>query len=331
MGLRKKSAKYHEDFIHDEFMRKRNGMWFLNNGNPEYITGAHWFLLTHFRTGCAGGYYYFTKAQQKLYYFLEAAWCDQRCFGIILEKIRRFGATDCSMNFGCCKNITIKDGRFGMTSKTDKDANLNFQRLTRAFSSLPFYFKPICLDEKSKSKLEFIEPSKRLSKHNQDQERVDNSLNTMFDYMSTKEDSYDGTAMTFYIADELSKWKKQNGNTINHWEMVRKALTKGKRITGMAFILSTFENVRGVDPYEDPDRAEAGDCYKWILLNSDPKDRDENGRTRTGLYQLFISCYEHYEGLIDKYGYPIVERPYRATRTIDGDLTKIGIKDFYRK
>lgn len=327
-GLKPKSAKRYEEFIEDEYMRLRNGFWFMNNGKAEYVTGAHWFLMTHYRTGADGGYYYFTKAQQKLFILLEAAWVDERCYGLILEKIRRFGATDSSSAFNLSKAIVSRDKIFGMTSKTDADARANFLRITWAFSNLPFYFKPICLDEKSKSKLEFSEPSRRLSKHNQDKDKIDNSLNTYFNFLATKEDSYDGTALCGYIADEFSKWKKQNGNTITHWEMVRKALTKGKRITGMAFILSTVENVRGVDPYEDPERAEAGDRYKWLYYNSDPKERDANGRTLTGLYKVFISCYEHYEGLIDRYGYPIVEDPPQPIKTIDGVWTSIGIKTY---
>lgn len=330
-GLTEKNAKRFESFIDEEFKRKREGVWFLNNGEPEYITGAHWFLLQHYRTAADGGYYYFTKAQQKVQHFAEACNCDERCYGLIVEKIRRFGMTDTAMSFKLCKSITRRDAIFGMTSKTDADAKGNFLRLTWAFSNLPFYFKPICLDEKSKSKLEYSEPSKRLSNKSKDKERIDNSLNTYFNFLPTKEDSYDGTALDGYIADEFSKWKKQNGDTISHWEMVRKALTKGKRITGMAFILSTIENVRGVDPYDDPDKAEAGDRYKWLYYNSDPNKRDANGRTLTGLYKLFVSCYEHYEGLIDRYGYPITEDPVEPIKTIDGVMTSIGIKTFIHR
>lgn len=80
-------------------MKKRNGYWFMNNGEATYITGAHWFMMTHCYTGADGGYYYYSAAQRKLFLFLEAMYRDNRCLGIILEKIRRFGATDCIMAF----------------------------------------------------------------------------------------------------------------------------------------------------------------------------------------------------------------------------------------
>lgn len=325
-GITPKTAKTHEHFIQQEYEKKQRGMWFYNNGKPEYITGPHWYLLTHCRTAADGGYYYFTKAQQKLFIFMEACWCDQRSMGMILEKIRRFGATDCVLAFQLCKATSYRDKICGMTSKTDSDASKNFLRETWMFSNLPFYLKPMCLNEKSKSMLEFSQPANRLTKNNQNNDTTDVSLNTRIDYLPTKEDSYDGEALMVYIGDEFSKWKKQNGNTITHFEMVRKCLTKGKRITGKALILSTIENVTGKDAQEE--NAQAGDRYKWLYENSDPENRDRNGNTVTGLYKLFISCYEHYEGLIDQYGYPITEDPPKPTLTADGEITETGIKTY---
>ena len=32
-------------FIEQEFERRLNGVWFMNNGTPTYITGAHYYYL----------------------------------------------------------------------------------------------------------------------------------------------------------------------------------------------------------------------------------------------------------------------------------------------
>ena len=37
-------AKY-ESYIRSEFERRNNGMWFFNNGEPTYLTGAHYMML----------------------------------------------------------------------------------------------------------------------------------------------------------------------------------------------------------------------------------------------------------------------------------------------
>lgn len=328
-ALTPKSAKSYSDFIDQEYKYKRRGFWFYNNGNLEYITGPHWFHMTHCRTGADGGYYYFTKAQQKLFIFMEAVWCDQRCAGLILEKIRRLGATDMFMSFSLCKSISERDKIFGMTSKKDSDAKKNFRRQTHMFANLPFYFKPICKDEKSATILDFSSPSQRLTKKNQDKDKVDCSLNTYCNFESTSEDSYDGDALRLYLADEFSKWKKQNGNTLAHFEMVRKSATKGARITGKLFLFSTFENVTGRDA-EDED-ALAGDRYKQIYMDSDPTQRNANGQTRSYLYKIFLSVYEHYEGFIDRYGYAILEDPKEPVKTMDGDYREIGIRTYIQR
>ena len=33
------------DFIEEEFDRRENGFWFMNNGTPTYITGSHYMYL----------------------------------------------------------------------------------------------------------------------------------------------------------------------------------------------------------------------------------------------------------------------------------------------
>jgi hypothetical protein len=325
-GLNIKSAKSYEPFIDEEYDKKRRGIWFYNNGIPEYITGAHWFLLQHCQTEADGKYYFFSKAQQKVFWFMEACWCDERCFGMILEKIRRFGMTHCALAFRLCKSTSAKDKLCGMTSKTDDDAKINFAKETKMFRGLPFYLKPLCLDEKSKSKLEFMSPGEKLNKSNRDKEIVDASLGTINDYLATKVDSYDGTAQYIYIADEFSKWKKERGNTLTHWDMVKKCLTKGANITGKALIISTIENVSGNEAYDED--AQAGDRYKYLYENSDPNKRDKNGRTVSGMYKLFISCYEHYEGFIDKYGHCVIEDPEQPVQSITGGTITIGVKHF---
>ena len=58
-----------------------------------------------------------------------------------------------------------------------------------------------------------------------------------------------------------------------------------------------------------------GKQYKELWRDSDPDDRNANGRTKTGLYRLFIPAYEALEGL-DEYGNPIVENPDKPVKTI---------------
>ena len=326
------NASQYTKYIDKEYKRRRDGVWFTNNGKLEYITGAHWLFLQHLRTEADGGYFFFSKMQQKLFWFMEAVWVDDRCYGLILEKIRRGGFSHCFLAFMLCKTLMYKDKLSGMTSKTEGDAQMLFEKLTKMFASLPFYFKPVTRVERPKKALEFMAPSSRLTKEKKTQQKDSDYLNTTINYEATKADSYDGTALFIYIADEFSKWTKSMGNTLTHYDMVRKCVTKGKRITGKIFILSTIENVTGLSA-DDPD-ALAGDRFKDLFYDSDPNERDANGRTTSGLYKLFIPADEHYEGFIDKYGYMVVRDPFASStgvRGIDGQMIRIGFDTFYRR
>ena len=314
-------------YIKEQYRRRKEGLYFMNNGKYEYITGAHWMLMQWCKAGADlnSGYYYFVKAQQKLFWFWEACWVDERCAGSIFEKIRRFGATDCSLAFMLTKFITHRESHFGMTSKTNLDASNNFIKLMKMFKSLPCHMMPINRGE-STTAIELKAPPQRTSKNNTTIKNI-KVVGSRFDFEATKESSYDGAALRGYIADEYSKWPSGNGCTVKHWMQVFKALTKGHRLYGKAIILSTFENVSGNDYLDSPELAECGDKYKFLYQNSDPSVRDKNERTMTGLYKVFISPYEYYEGFTDLYGYPVVETPEKPVMGVDGKMIYKGIRE----
>lgn len=329
-GLKRETEDKYEDYIDEQYKYKREGFWFLNNGKPEYITGAHWFLLQWCRSQAEktkiypkGEYFFFSKAQQKVFYMLEAAWLDHRSYGAILIKIRRFGLTGVALAFSLSKSITKRNGLFGLTSKTDNDAKSAFTRMAYMFKGLPFFFEPHNLGV-TKSDIVYNVPEKRVTQKNKHVDRED-GLNTIVNYKATNEDAYDGEALTFYIADESSKYATGK-SIIKHWEIVRKALTKGVKKTGKAFLFSTIENYNGVKSPETDKNSGSGDKFMAIYDQSDPSKRNENGETESGLYKMFISCYEHYEGMMDMYGYPIVHDDDKGVETVEGNIVYNGIK-----
>jgi hypothetical protein len=323
-GLNVDTTHIYLDVIDEEFRRRDEGYWFLNNGKPEYITGAHYMLLTHFKTDADGGYFHFRKAHRDLFYFLEASWVDDRSLGIILGKTRRTGATFCADAFALTKGISMRNINIGMTSKTNTDAKRMFERLVVMFKHMTFFFKPLNTGEGFTSELAFVTPSKRMTKKNQKEATVYDELGTRINFEASVEDSYDSTTLKFYIADEFSKWIK--GNILNHWSKVRKTLTKGSKIHGKAFILSTVEYVTGRD-YND-EQAKSGDRFKWLYYNSNPNDRNSNGMTPEGLYKIFIPATDNYEGHIDRYGNCIAHTPDKPIEGVDGELIKKGATEF---
>lgn len=331
-GLSPETKDKHEVFINSEFRRKREGIWFKNNGKSEYITGAHWFLMQHGKTDAEGddnhehGYFHFRSAHRDFFYFVEAVWVDPRCLGMIYEKTRRTGATFCLISFMICKAITMISSNFGMTSKTGDDAEAIFNlMIVPMFQSLPFYFQPNRLADNPKGKYEFKQPFQKRGKSQQGKKNKDYSLRSTISYRNTTNDAYDQYALKMYLGDEFSKWKMP-ANILPHWRMISRAMTKGKKYTGKAYLISTIENVNGLD-YDDP-KAGSGDRYKKLYYDSDPEVRNRNNHTASGLYKLFIPCTDNFEGYIDKYGYPVKETPDEPIEGVDGEMIYDSITDY---
>ena len=73
-----------------------------------------------------------------------------------------------------------------------------------------------------------------------------------------------------------------------------------------------------------------GKEYKDLWSDSNPTDRNANGRTRSGLYRLFIPAYDALEGFFDKHGFAVTEDPSEVLPGIDGDSIHQGSKTYLK-
>ena len=174
-SFRKKFTPY----ITEEFKRRRDGVWFYNNGVPTYITGNHYFFLQWCKIDI--GYPSYLDFQRKLFIHLEACVADPRCIGQIYVKCRRSGYTNMSAAIMVNEGTQVKEKLLGIMSKTGKDAqeNIFMKKVVPIYKSLPFFFKPI-QDGTTNPRVElaFREPSKRITKKNKTSSRGE-ALNTI--------------------------------------------------------------------------------------------------------------------------------------------------------
>ena len=77
------------DYIEGEFDKREEGFWFMNNGEPTYITGSHYMYLQW--SSIDVGYPDYREANRVFWIFWEACKADNRCFGMVYLKIRRSG------------------------------------------------------------------------------------------------------------------------------------------------------------------------------------------------------------------------------------------------
>ena len=305
-------------YIEKEFDRRRNGLWFYNNGKPVYITGRHYMMLQWSKLDI--GYGYYLEFQARLFIHFSACESDPRSMGQMYTKCRRSGYTNMSASILVDEGTQVKEKLLGIQSKTGKDAqeNIFMKKVVPMFRSYPFFFKPI-QDGTTNPRMElaFREPSKRITKNNKTSNKGE-ALNTIINWKNTTNNAYDGEKLHLMYMDESGKWERPT-DIREAWRIERTCLIVGRKIIGKCLMGST------VNPMD-----KGGKQYKELWRDSDPEDRNANGRTKTGLYRLFISAYEALEGFFDEYGNPIVENPEKPTKTIDGDFVDIGAKTYLK-
>jgi len=154
------------DYIEEQFDRRDNGFWFMNNGRPTYITGSHYMYLQW--TKIDVGHPDFREANRIFYIFWEACKADNRCFGMIYLKIRRSGFSFMSSSECVNTGTLAKDARIGILSKTGGDAKKMFtDKVVPISSNYPFFFKPVQDGmDKPKTELAYRVPASKITKNN---------------------------------------------------------------------------------------------------------------------------------------------------------------------
>jgi len=230
------------DYIEREFERREEGHWFLNNGEPTYITGSHYMYLQW--TKIDVGYPDFREANRLFYIYWEACKADPRSFGICYLKIRRSGFS--FMGSEECANIgTIsKDSRIGILSKTGADAKKMFtDKVVPITNNYPFFFKPIQDGmDKPKTELAFRVPASKITKKNmhlKDEFEMD-GLDTTIDWKNTDDNSYDGEKLLLLVHDESGKWIRPN-DILNNWRVTKTCLRLGRKIIGKCMLDRDWE------------------------------------------------------------------------------------------
>ena len=310
------------DYIENEFDKREQGYWFVNNNKSTYITGSHYMYLQW--TKIDVGYPDFREANRIFYIFWEACKADPRCFGMIYLKIRRSGFS--YMASEECANVgTIsKNSRIGILSKSGSDAKKMFtDKVVPIVRNYPFFFKPVQDGmDKPKTELAFRIPASKITKKNMydvDDEEME-GLDTTIDWKNTDDNSYDGEKLLLLAHDESGKWLKPN-NILNNYRVTKTCLRLGRRIIGKCMMGSTSNALN-----------KGGEEFKKLYYDSNPHERSNNGQTKSGLYSLFIPMEWNFEGYIDEYGMPmndVIEYWNNEVESLKNDPD--ALNEFYRQ
>ena len=308
------------DYIESQFDYREQGYWFMNNGKPTYITGSHWMYIQH--TKIDVGLPDFREANRIFYIHWEACKADKRSFGNSYLKIRRSGFS--YMGSEECANIATitKDARIGILSKTGSDAKKMFtDKVVPIANNYPFFFKPIQDGmDKPKTELAFRVPASKITKKNMYEEDVDliEGLDTTIDWKNTGDNSYDGEKLQLLVHDESGKWERPD-NILNNWRVTKTCLRLGSKVIGKCMMGSTSNALD-----------KGGANFKKLYYDSDCNNRNSNGQTKSGLYNLFIPMEWNMEGFIDIHGMPVFENPKIPKLGIDGEMITQGAINYWQ-
>ncbi len=308
------------DFIDEEFKRRDEGFWFMNNGEPTYITGSHYMYLQWSKIDV--GAPDFREANRLFFIFWEACKADKRCYGMCYLKNRRSGFSFMSSAETVNLATISSDSRYGILSKSGGDAKKMFtDKVVPISINYPFFFKPIQDGmDRPKSELAYRVPASKFTRRkitaNEKQEELV-GLDTTIDWKNTGDNSYDGEKLNLLVHDESGKWERPD-NILNNWRVTKTCLRLGSRIIGKCMMGSTSNALD-----------KGGDNFKKLYNDSDVTKRNRNGQTRSGLYSLFIPMEWNYEGFIDEFGRPVFNTPTRECHGPDGELIDIGVIDHW--
>ena len=304
------------DYIDEEFKRRDEGFWFINDNKPTYLVGTHYMYLQWSKIDV--GAPDFREANRLFFIFWEACKADKRCYGMCYLKNRRSGFSFMSSAETVNLATLAGDSRYGVLSKTGADAKKMFtDKIVPISINYPFFFKPIQDGmDRPKTELAYRVPASKFTRKkitsNEKLEEL-KGLDTTIDWKNTGDNSYDGEKLQLLVHDESGKWERPD-NILNNWRVTKTCLRLGSRIIGKCMMGSTSNALD-----------KGGDNFKKLYNASDVTKRNRNGQTKSGLYSLFVPMEWNYEGFIDEYGVPVFDTPSHDVFAPDGELIDIGI------
>jgi hypothetical protein len=287
-----------ENYKKTEWDRRLNGHWFMNNGQPVYLTGSHYMYMQWFQIDI--GYPRFRIPDMEYFYFQQYCIEDPNCMGMLEITKRRFGKTFRGGLFLLDYNTRARMTNGGIQSKTGGDAKKVFAKaVISPFKKFPRFFRPeydMSLGITPKTEIRFQQTNVRGKKAEEGLDKEE--LGSMIDWQSADTIAYDGQKLHRGFFDEWAKTTEVN--VYDRHEVIRYCLMDDEgNIIGKALYSSTVEKL-------ETDREGIQDAAKLLWRDSDQNNRTESGRTASGLYRFFMTADRARN--FDKYGYPNVEK-----------------------
>lgn len=285
------------DWEEREWERCTYGIWFWNNGVPTYLTPFYYWYLSSWRTYFGTPSY--RETDKEITYWILYWEEDPNSAGGCFNTIRRYGKSVLEGAWAVYRTTRSYNHFCGMQGETDDKIKKFYNKfIKKPFYKLPYYHQPTYNTATAQTnQIEFDTPPRRNVRNT----IIDDvpSLESIIEYRASGEGEYDGEVVHTYIMEEPGKTKKvsiYNEEGEGRWDVVLPCLMDGLEIIGKAFFGTTVENLNMRD--------KGGQAYKALFYDSDVNQKQEDGRTRSGLYAAFLPGDCALKGFWDEWGHP---------------------------
>lgn len=316
-----------EQFIADEYHKRKNGVWIFIKGQKFYIPGVMYYFMNYWVME-SGKMPVFKITD--LYFFL--VWFEivhnPKIYGLVDFKTRRCGDTEKALCIVYEYGTRVRNTRCGMQSYTEDHIKESFtDRLVYAHDKMIWFMKPINKGSSTPQEGLIFEYPSTINSTKAIEERVLAGkaattssdakyayppLKTKIDYKASTAKAYNGKKVGRYYCDEVGMMEEMDPNEA--WGLVKQALKDETTdlICGKAIFTGNVDEV-GKD-------GRSMDWAKQMADESDPDDLDENGETITGLVRILRTYRE--KAPVDAWGFPKLEEIELKRKHKINDLIK---------
>lgn len=269
-----------------------NGLWFMNNGTPTYITGMHvdHLVFNKFKSR----HFIYLESQKERFYFRELTNKDNLCDGRLWAKGRRVGITAEQITANI--NVLISDYSNNTACQSDTETKAKSTLLSKIIDT--YIKRPVWMRESyyssngkvPRASLELVDVVVR----DDDEYPLGGTARA---FPSTSK-ALDGEEFMLVTMDEFSKW--MGVSPYETYEINLKTIINPDKRGKMDVLSTTGDSKEAQKAVKD---------WHKLISDSNPRIRNENGKTNSGLYYWFVSYIHSLEllekipAIKDKYGF----------------------------
>lgn len=270
-------------YVNGQWEKRLYGHWFMNEGQPVYLTGGHWMYLNWWWLGRQ--YPAFRMSDLDYFYIQQYAIENPLCFGMADMEPRQKGKTSRGGLFIYEHCSRTHNANGGIQSKTEKDAlTVTYRKgILKPFLKLPSFFRPNYDKSQSLSKgINFTQTVIRGKAH--EQTFLHKDLGGVIDSRDSGELAYDGATLDRYVRDEPGKTNRVD--IYESHEVIKPLLRPNDQIVGKMLYMTTVEveedhNDSWLRLWKDSDNLDCRD------EEGEKKSLEAGGMTTSGLIRYF--------------------------------------------